>query len=83
MLKKIQKNARVSKAEFSRREPGLRSELLAAQRELQAADVPAVIIIGGTEGAGKGALVNRLNEWLDTRGVQTFAFWDETDEERQ
>jgi polyphosphate:AMP phosphotransferase len=35
------------------------------------------------EGAGKGEVVNRLNEWLDTRHVQTFAFWDETDEERQ
>src|SRR5690606_16117825 len=25
--------------------------------------------------------VNRLNEWLDTRGMRTTAFWDETDEQ--
>ena len=45
-------------------------------------DIPVVVIISGVEGAGKGEVVNRLNEWLDARGVQTFAFWDETDEER-
>ena len=41
-----------------------------------------VVLVSGVEAAGKGEVVNRLNEWLDTRGVQTFAFWDETDEER-
>ena len=28
-------------------------------------------------------MVNRLNKWLDARGIQTFAFWDESDEERE
>jgi AMP-polyphosphate phosphotransferase len=58
-------------------------QLLAVQRELRQTDIPVVILIAGVEGAGKGEVVNRLNEWLDTRGVQTFAFWDETDEERE
>ena len=80
VLEKIVKNARATKAEFSRREPKLRADLLAAQRALRAADVPVVIIVGGTEGAGKGALVNRFNEWLDARGMRTHAFWDSSDD---
>jgi polyphosphate kinase 2 (PPK2 family) len=42
-----------------------------------------VVIVSGVEAAGKGEVVNRLNEWLDTRGVQTFAFWELSDEERE
>ena len=53
------------------------------QRELLQTDIPVIILIAGVEGAGKGEVVNRLNEWLDARGVRTFAFWDETDEDRQ
>jgi polyphosphate:AMP phosphotransferase len=72
----------VDKETFAAEQEGLRTALLAVQRELKQTDIPVVILIAGVEGAGKGAVVNRLNEWLDTRGVQTFAFWDETDEER-
>lgn len=73
----------VSKQDFKKQQETLRTELLAAQRELRAAGVPLVVIISGIEAAGKGEVVNRLNEWLDTRGIQTFAFWDLTDEERE
>jgi polyphosphate kinase 2 (PPK2 family) len=57
--------------------------LLEAQRELTSSRIPVVVIVSGVEAAGKGEVVNRLNEWLDTRGVQTFAFWDLSDEERE
>jgi polyphosphate:AMP phosphotransferase len=73
----------VSKQDFDRQEPELRTQLLAAQRELSAAKVPVILIVSGVEGAGKGAVVNRLNEWLDARGVVTHAFWTVTDEERE
>ncbi|AHF03760.1 polyphosphate-dependent AMP kinase [Marichromatium purpuratum 984] len=73
----------VSKQDFKEQQAQLRTDLLAAQRELKAAQVPVVVLISGIEAAGKGEVVNRLNEWLDTRGVQTFAFWDESDEERE
>lgn len=72
----------VSKEDFKEQQEELRTQLLAVQRELRHTDVPVIVIISGVEAAGKGEVVNRLNEWLDTRGVQTFAFWDETDEER-
>jgi polyphosphate:AMP phosphotransferase len=72
----------VSKEDFKEQQQDLRTQLLAVQRELRHTDVPVVVIISGVEAAGKGEVVNRLNEWLDTRWVQTYAFWDETDEER-
>ncbi|HHH39366.1 MAG TPA: polyphosphate:AMP phosphotransferase [Sedimenticola sp.] len=74
---------KVSKEAFKAEVPELRYELLKAQRALRGTDTAVVVIISGVEGAGKGEVVNRLNEWLDTRGMQTFAFWDETDEERE
>ena len=73
----------VDKETFKTQQEELRTQLLQIQRELHQTDIPVVVIISGVEGAGKGEVVNRLNEWLDTRHVQTFAFWDETDEERQ
>ncbi len=73
---------KVSKAVFREQVPELRTALLGAQRQIREAQIPVVVIICGVDGAGKGEVVNRLNQWLDTRGTQTHAFWDETDEER-
>lgn len=73
---------KVSKQAFKDEVPELRTSLLAAQRELRAQGVPLIILISGVEGAGKGGVVNRLYEWLDSRGVQAHAFWEDTDEER-
>ncbi|MDZ7754364.1 MAG: polyphosphate:AMP phosphotransferase [Gammaproteobacteria bacterium] len=74
---------RIDKKDFKAREPELRTRLLDAQRRLRNADFPVIVVVSGVEGAGKSEVVNRLHEWLDTRGLQTIAFWDETDEERQ
>jgi len=82
MFEAAELGRRLSKAEFKAREPELHTRLLAAQRGLRGADFPVVVIISGVEGAGQGEVVNRLNTWLDSRGIQTRAFWDETDEER-
>lgn len=72
----------LDKDAFKAQEETLRAELLQIQQELRQSDIPVVVLVSGVEGAGKGELVNRLNKWLDARGMQTFAFWDETDEER-
>ncbi|NNJ90060.1 MAG: polyphosphate:AMP phosphotransferase [Gammaproteobacteria bacterium] len=74
---------KLSKQSFKEQEELLRAELLQIQHALKKSDIPVVVIVSGVEGAGKGEIVNRLNKWLDTRGMQTFAFWDETDEERE
>ncbi len=73
----------VSKEEYKEQQEELRTQLLVVQRELRGSQIPLIVLIAGVEGAGKGEVVNRLHEWLDTRGVQTFAFWDESDEERE
>ena len=57
-------------------EDELRTELLEAQLRLRESNIPVIVIVAGVEAAGKGEVVNRLNEWLDTRGVQTFAYWE-------
>ncbi len=71
----------VSKQEFKEQRDELRTQLLEVQRQLRETNIPVVLIVSGVEAAGKGEVVNRLNEWLDTRGVQTFAFWELSDEE--
>ncbi len=73
----------VSKEDYKDQQEELRTQLLAVQRDLKESNVPVVVLVSGVEAAGKGEVVNRLNEWLDARGVQTFAFWDESDEERE
>ncbi|HER20463.1 MAG: polyphosphate:AMP phosphotransferase [Halothiobacillaceae bacterium] len=73
----------LSKSDYREAEPELRARLLDAQRRARAAGVPVLLLITGVAGAGKGELVNRLHEWLDSRNLRTHVFWDETDEEKQ
>ena len=73
----------VDKEEFEAELPKLRLELLEAQRELQKAGVPVVVLLAGADGAGKGETVKRVLEWLDARGLDTHAFGSPTDEERE
>jgi len=60
----------------------LRTQLLEAQIAIRERNIPVYVIIAGIEAAGKGGVVNALDEWLDPRGVSVYAFWDESDEER-
>ena len=73
----------VAKAEFEKQARALQAELLAVQRQQREAKVPAVVVVSGVETAGKSQVVKRLMEWLDARSVQSVAFWDESDEERE
>lgn len=73
----------LDKAAFKEQEEVLRADLLQIQQELLKSNIPVIVVVAGVEGAGKGEVVNRLNKWLDTRGMQTFAFWDQTDEENE
>lgn len=73
----------ISKDTFKEAVPELRYRLLQAQRRARLRGVPVLLVVNGVAGAGKGELVNHLLEWLDSRGVRTHVFWDETDEETQ
>ena len=73
----------LSKMEFERRLPELRARLVQAQFALKEAKIPVMIIVSGVDGAGKGDVVHRLNQWLDPRGLETHAFEHEMEEERE
>ena len=60
----------------------MRAALLEAQRKMADSNFSVLIIIDGFEGAGKSDTINLLLEWLDSRGVQTHALAEPTDEER-
>jgi polyphosphate:AMP phosphotransferase len=81
MFEAAELGRKISKTDFKKEEPELHTQLLEIQRTLRESNFPVIIIVSGVEGAGKGEVVNRLNEWLDTRGISTSAFWDESDEE--
>jgi polyphosphate:AMP phosphotransferase len=72
----------LSKEAYKAEIDDLRTELLEAQIALRERGIPLYVIIAGMEGAGKGGVVNTLDAWLDTRGVNVYAFWEESDEER-
>lgn len=74
---------RMPKKDYEVRVPILRAELVQMQVALQKARFPVLIVVAGDEASGKGDVVNILNGWLDPRGVETFAFHEPTDEERE
>lgn len=78
-----EQRSKISKAEFEELAFALRTRILEAQFALRRQKRPVIVIIGGLDGAGKGEVVHRLNEWLDPRGVETHAFLGKTSEEEQ
>ena len=73
----------LSKVDYDEGLAKLRPALLEAHFALKDTKVPVIVIVSGADGAGKGEVVHRLNEWLDPRGVDTQAFWQSSDEERE
>ncbi|MFO0727572.1 MAG: polyphosphate:AMP phosphotransferase [Myxococcota bacterium] len=74
----------IDKATFEAEAAKLRQDLLTAQYKLLSrAESPLLILIGGVDGAGKGETVNILNAWMDPRHIQTHAFGEPSDEERE
>lgn len=83
MLEAAQQKHKVSKKEYKKAIPFLRTRLLSIQRLLIKADFPVIILISGVDGSGKGAIINRLNKWMDPHYIQTHAFGPRSDEERE
>ena len=59
----------LSKEAYRAEVEDLRTQLLEAQIALRERNIPVYLLIAGMEGAGKGGVVNTLDEWLDARGV--------------
>lgn len=64
-------------------EPELRASLLQLQQDLRGCDFPVILLISGADGAGKSETVNVLHQWMDPRWIDTVAFDEPTDEERE
>lgn len=84
MFRTAELGSKVSKQEYREKEPLLRHELLVAQQELrEAGRFPVIIVFAGVDGAGKGATVNLMNEWMDPRWLVTHAYGEPADTERE
>ncbi len=74
----------LSKEDFDKIEPGLREALLDAQFELvEARQKSVLILINGSDGAGKGELLDRFYEWLDPHYLDTLSYFAPTQDERR
>ncbi|MCY0964026.1 polyphosphate:AMP phosphotransferase [Parathalassolituus penaei] len=74
---------KLSGKEYDKKVPDLRAQLLMMQESLKQADFPVIVLLSGGDGAGKGEMLNRLNEWLDPRYMRAFAFDEPSEGERQ
>ena len=84
MSKELEIRHRVSKEDYKAQAHLLRQSLLEAQyRLLDQAKFPAIIVIGGLDGAGKGDTVNLFNAWMDPRHISTHGFGKPSTEEIQ
>ena len=83
MLEVCEVGNKVSKDDYEAAIPELRLGLINAQYDLRSADFPVIIWIAGDDRLAANELVNRLNEWMDSRFADTRVFADPTDEELQ
>ncbi|NYT60454.1 polyphosphate:AMP phosphotransferase [Alcaligenaceae bacterium] len=75
MFELAESDPELSKEEAGPLEDKLRTALLKAQyARLKQQNCALLIVIAGIDGAGKGATVGMLNEWMDARHVRTLAF---------
>ncbi|WP_028581070.1 polyphosphate:AMP phosphotransferase [Desulfogranum japonicum] len=82
MFESAELGHKIKKSEYKKEVPVLREALLNVQLELvESADFQVIILVGGLDGAGRGATVNLLNEWMDPRHIQTHGMGEPTDEE--
>ena len=84
MFESAELGHRTARDAFEAAVPGLRAELLDAQFDLlELRQFAVVVLINGVDKAGKGETVNLLNEWMDPRHIQTWAFDAPTAEESE
>jgi polyphosphate:AMP phosphotransferase len=81
MFETLEVGKQIKPGDFSELQQKLRERLLLAQLDLAQRDYPVIIVVAGLDGAGKGSLVQQLNEWMDPRWIETNTFWEHSDEE--
>ena len=83
MFEAAELGSKISKDEFDRELPQLRVDLINAQYDIREANFSVLVVLVGDDRQGVSAVVNRLNEWMDARFVQTHVFGALTEQERQ
>ena len=74
---------RLDKQRFAALSEPLRERLLDAQFELaERKHKTILLLINGSDGAGKGEVLNRLYDWLDDHYLETLSYGPPTEEER-
>ena len=82
MFESAELGHKIKKSVYEKEVPALREALLDVQIELaNSANFAVIILVGGLDGAGRGATVNLLNEWMDPRHIQTHGMGEPSDEE--
>jgi len=83
VLEAVEVGNAISKEEYQAAVPQLRLDLVNAQYDLKDADFPVVVLIAGDDRIAANEVVNRLDEWLDSRLVDTHVFADLSQEEAE
>ena len=81
MLEASEVGNKLSKEEFKAIEPQLRVDLVNAQYDLKSADFGVLIFVAGDDRIAGNEVVNRINEWMDARFIQTHVMGPLTSEE--
>ncbi len=83
MFETVELGRTLPKESYREEQERLRAELLKIQRRVEDEKLAVVVLVGGVDGAGRGDVVNLINEWMDTRSISTVAFDEPTEEESQ
>jgi len=84
MFESAELGHKIDKATYDKEVPKLREALLDAQFDLsEQAEFPVIILVGGVDGAGRSETVNLLNEWMDSRFIQTHGMGEPSEEEME
>ena len=83
MLEIAELGAKVSKQEYEESLPPLRVDLLNAQFEVRASDVPVMIVLSGDDREAVSEVLNLLHHWMDARYLEAHFFGRRRDYERQ
>jgi polyphosphate:AMP phosphotransferase len=83
MFELAEQDVSVDKNEYNRRLNELRIALFNSQLDIIQAKIPVIVIIDGIPGAGRGELVNLLNEWMDSRHIKNRTFWKISEDAKQ
>jgi polyphosphate:AMP phosphotransferase len=84
MFESAELGHKIDKDTYRKEVPSLREALLETQLDLlESQEFPVIVLIAGMDGAGKGETVNKINEWMDPRHIDTYAFGPPSDEEAE